>query len=113
MMLPAVPVVFGESIFNGNDGVLAHPAFPERHHLLGGTGGFVGLFENVFLLALVELAGGGVERDGDLFAGLVAGGGDGFEHPFESFFVGFQVGRESAFISDGGGVPFFFNTDFE
>ena len=39
-----------------------------------------------------------------MFAGLVAGGGDGFEDDFEGFFVGFQIGREAAFIADGGGI---------
>ena len=113
MSLPAVPIVFGEAIFDRDDRVLAHPAFPEFHHLLGGARGFVGFLEDVFFGgAVVELAGRRVEGDGDLFAGLVAGGGDGFEDAFERFFVGFQVGREAAFIADGGGIAVFLSTDF-
>ena len=56
----------------------------------------------VFLV--VELAGGGVERDGDLLAGLVAGRCDGFEDELEGFVVGLEVGREAAFVADGGVV---------
>ena len=32
--LPAVPVVFGEAVFDGDDGVLADPVVPEVGHLL-------------------------------------------------------------------------------
>ena len=103
--LPAVPIVFGEAVFDGNDRVLAHPIGPERDHLLGGARGLVGFLEDVFLAGgVVELAGGGIERDGDLLAGLVAGGGDGFENAIDGLFVRFQVGREAAFVADGGGV---------
>ncbi len=78
---------------------------PEGDHLLGRARGLVRFLEDVFLAGLVvELAGGGIERDGDLLAGLVAGGGDGFEDAFERLFVGFQVGREAAFVADGGRV---------
>ena len=106
--LPAVPVVFGEAVFDGNDGILAHPIGPELDHLLGGARGLVGFLEDVFLAgAVVELARGGIERDGDLLAGFVSRGGDGFEDAFERLFVGFQVGREAAFVADGGRVAVF------
>ena len=49
----------------------------------------------------------------DLFAGLVSRGGDGFEHALERFFVGFQVGREAAFVSDGGRVAVFLQHGFQ
>ena len=37
-------------------------------------------------------------------AGLVACLGDGFEHHFERFFIGFQIRSESAFIAHRGGI---------
>jgi hypothetical protein len=48
-----------------------------------------------------ELGRGAVERDGDLLAGLVAGGDDCFHDHFERLVVG-QVGREAAFVADRG-----------
>ena len=33
-VLPAVPVVFGQAVFDGDDGILAHPAIPRTPHLL-------------------------------------------------------------------------------
>ena len=43
---------------------------------------------NPYVLAVLEkFAGGGVESDADLFAGLVAGQGNGFEDDFDSFIV--------------------------
>src|SRR5271168_1579982 len=30
---PAVPIVFGEAVFDGDDGVFGGPGFPEFHHL--------------------------------------------------------------------------------
>ena len=104
-MFPSGPIVFGEAIFDGNDGELADPIDPELRHLLRGARGFVGLLEYVFAAGLVvELARCGIERDGDVFAGLVAGGRDGFENDLDGFVVRFQVGREAAFVADRRGV---------
>ena len=63
--------------------------------------------------AIVELARGGIDGDGNLLAGLVAGGGDGFEDALEGFFVGFEIGREAAFVADGGGVAVLFQHGFQ
>ncbi len=103
--LPAVPIVLGHAVFDGNDWILPHPLGPKLHHLIGCPLALVGLLEDILAARLViELAGGRIERDADLRAGLVSGLGDGFEHNFERFFVGLEVGRESAFIADGCGV---------
>src|SRR5271156_372928 len=111
---PAVPIVFGEAVFDGDDGIFGGPGFPEFHHLCRGAGGFIRFFEDVFFGgAVVEFAGGGIERDGDLFAGFVAGGGDGFQDALESFFIRFQVGREAAFIAHGGGIAVFLQHGFQ
>ncbi len=65
--LPAVPVVFGEAVFDGDDGVLLDPGLPEGGHLGGGELALVGFFEDVLAgFLVVELAGGGVEGDGDV-----------------------------------------------
>jgi hypothetical protein len=50
--------------------------------------GLVGFLEDVFFLfAVVEFAGGGIESDGNLFTGLVACGGDGFQNALDGFDV--------------------------
>ena len=52
----------------------------EARHLFAGLLALVGLLEDVLArLLVVELAGGGIERDGDVFARLVAGELDGLE----------------------------------
>ena len=105
-MLPAVPVVFGEAVFEGDDGVLLDPALPEGDHLFAEVFSRLSDFLKTYLprLLVVELAGGGVEGDGDVLAGLVAGLVDGFEDDFDGFLVGFEAGREAAFVADGGVV---------
>ena len=52
---------------------------------------------------LVDLAGGGVEGDGDLWTGLVAGGGDGLEDEFDGGLVAGKRGGEAAFVAEAGG----------
>src|SRR6185437_5339919 len=65
----------------------------------------VALLEHALILVLVvELAGGGVEGNGDLVAGCVAGLLDGFKDELDGFVVGLERGSESAFIADGGVV---------
>ena len=86
--LPAVPVVFGEAVFDADDGVFVDPVLPEGGHLFGGELALVGFLEDVLAgFFVVELAGGGVEGDGDVCSGVVAGELDRFEDEVEGFFV--------------------------
>jgi hypothetical protein len=55
----------------------------------------------VVLAVLVELAGGAVQADGDLRAGLVAGLVDGFQDELDGGLVAGHVGREAAFVAHG------------
>src|SRR5208337_1965138 len=57
---------------------------------------------------VVELAGRGIESDGHLFAGFVAGGGDGLENDLNGFLVGLATWRETAFIANGRGIAVLF-----
>src|SRR5260370_4766740 len=100
--LPAGPIVFGHAVFDGNDGIFFGPVGPVGDHLKRSVSGFVGLLENVFATGfVVELAGGGIERDAYLLAGLVSGGGDGFENELDSFFARFGTPGKAAFGADG------------
>ena len=80
----------------------------------GGEFALVGFLEDVLAgLLVVELAGGGVEGDGDVFAGSVAGELDGFEDEVEGFVVGLEAGGEAAFVADGGVVALLLEDAFE
>ncbi len=56
--------------------------------------------------AVVELGGGSVECDPDLFARFVTGLIDCLEDDIECFLVALQVGCESPFVADRGVVAF-------
>src|ERR1019366_3765585 len=85
--------------------MLPHPVSPELHHFLAGVFAFVGLLEDILLLlAVVELAGRGIERDGNLLPGLIARLRDGFEDDFDGFSVRLHRGRKATFITDRGVV---------
>src|SRR6185312_6112728 len=102
---PAGPVVLGQAVLNRDDGVLPAPFIPEGDHLFAGKLALVALLENVFVLFLVvELAGGRVERDGDLLAGLVAGLLDGGENHFHGLGVRLERRCKAALVSDRGVV---------
>jgi len=64
--------------------------------------GLVRFLENIFALGLiVELAGSRVESNRNLFTGLVACAGNGFENNLNGFLIGFAAWREAAFVADG------------
>ena len=69
---PAVPVVFRQSVFDGNNRILRAPLRIKLDEIFGGVHRLVGFLENVFALLVVKLTGGDIERDGDIVAGLVS-----------------------------------------
>jgi len=104
---PAVPVVLGHAVLDGDDGVAVDPVFPEVAHL-GGRQLVAGApFELVdVLVGVVEFAGGGVEGYEDVLAGAVAGFLDGLEDAGEGFLVGAEVGGEAALVAHVGAHAF-------
>ncbi len=64
-------------------------------------------FLNSYVLAGVvpELAGGHVEREVDVLAGLIPCLHDGFEDDVERFAVRGETGGEAPFVADAGAVP--------
>ena len=58
-VLPAFPVVFGQPVFERNDGVFTGPVDPIVGHLLACERALVGLLEGVLACALVEELGAG------------------------------------------------------
>src|SRR6266702_173936 len=112
--LPAVPVVFGQAVFDRNDRVLRGPRLVKGDHLFRGFFGLVGLLEDVLLLLfVVELAGGRIEGNGDLFARRVARLLDRIQNQFNSFGVRLQAWREASLVSYRGVVALLLEHAFE
>ena len=67
-VFPAIPVVFGHTVFDGNDGVLTHPFLPELHQLIAAQFLTTAFMEHahIFLFIIPEFAVGGIHSDHDL-----------------------------------------------
>lgn len=101
---PAVPIVFGHAVLDGDDGVLLNPAFPEVDHL----GSIVLLARGPThlvetRLGVVVLGGCSIETDEDVLARTVAGLLDGLADHLDGLVVGAQVGGKAAFVAHVGG----------
>ena len=111
---PAVPVVFGATVFNGDDGVFFLKFLVVGNQLGGGATGAIALFEDVLAgCGVKELGRGHVEGDKNLLAELVSGLLDGFRDGFESVIGAFEVWSKPSFVSDGGGEAAAFEYRFE
>ena len=104
--------LFGEAVFQRYDGVIFHPLGIEFHHVIGALGRFIRLLENV-LAILIELAGCGIEGDGDLFSGFISRLLNGFEDDFDGFNVRLDRRGEASFIANGGVVTTFLKDSLE
>ena len=98
--LPAGPVVLGHAVLDRDDRVLRGPVGEEVDELLAGQA--LAFADEVVLAVLEELAGGDVEAEQDVLAGLVAGLADRLEDGLERFLVAAQVRREAALVADRG-----------
>ena len=100
---PAVPIVLGHAVLDGDDGI----AGAEARQIIRHAGGIqsLALARERILAVLEEFAGGAVEREADLFAGLVAGRLDRGHDEAERFLRRAQIGREAALVADVGIVP--------
>src|ERR1035437_9614640 len=80
LMLPAGPVGFGHAVLDADNRVFLNEPLIELNHLLGGAFGLVALLEHVALFGgVIKLACGRIERNAHIFAGLVAGLGNGLD----------------------------------
>ena len=100
---PAVPVVLGHAVLDGDDGIALDQLGQFAGHLRGAQ--HPPLARQVVLAVLEELRGGAVQRQRHLLARLVAGGLDGAENGVQSLGGRAQVRREAAFVADVGVVP--------
>ena len=98
-LFPAVPVIFGQAVFNGNDGVFFAQGSVPFHHF-GRSLHDPFPFQVVFAV-FEQFAGSSIDGQPYLFTGFVAGFFDGFHNHLEGFFVAFQVGCKAPFIPYG------------
>ena len=99
---PALPVVLGHAVLQGDDGVGVGELLPHVHqlllgHLLAGLGLDVAL-----LLVVPPLGGGGVDGDHEVLAGLVAGLGNGLHDDLQGILILLQVGGVAALVAHAG-----------
>ena len=66
-----------------------------------------------FAVADVKLGRGGIEREINVLARLVTGVLDGLNDGFQRVFHALEIGRESAFVADGGAETAFLQDGFE
>src|SRR2546421_12699538 len=84
--LPAVPVVFRQAIFEGDDGIFRDPLFVEVYHLTGSEG--TSLSRQYILAIVVELASCRVHAQENIYTGLVTCCFDGCNDDFQGFAIG-------------------------
>ena len=99
--LPAVPVLLGHPVLDGHDRVPVDQFHPVGRQLAGAEG--AALAGQHVVAVPPQLAGGGVEGDGDLLAGLAAGLFDRLEQEADRVLVGGQVRREATLVAHRGG----------
>ena len=95
-LLPAVPVVLAERVFERDDRVGVEPALVDRRHV----GGRLDRAFEVVALRAVELTGRRVDRQRDVLARGQAGLADRLDDQVERGLVVLQVRGEAALVAD-------------
>ena len=92
--LPPFPIVLGQPVLNGQDGVFIHPTRIVINHLNGGERL---AFTPEMVFAIFEKLGGSrVQSQVDIASGLIAGIDNGLDDDFYGLFVAFETGRETS-----------------
>ena len=98
---PALPVVFGQTVFDGNDGIALGQISVELNHFRRGAAAAIRPLEDV-VTVFVKLAGGRIEGEKDFFAGGVPGLLYGLHDDVQGLVVGAQVRGKAAFVAHRG-----------
>ena len=101
--LPAVPVLLVHAVLDRDDRVAVAERAPVLRQLLAAQ--HAALVLEAIRAVAVELAGGRVERDRDVLAGLVARRLDARHERLQRLLVRAEVGREAALVADGRAQP--------
>ncbi len=97
---PVVPVLVGEGVLDGDDGVSRAPCGQLGDEFLRDDFALVDLEPVCLAPGVVELGGGHVDRDRDVGFGLQAGGFDAAHEHVESGSVGRQPRAEAALVGN-------------
>jgi hypothetical protein len=98
---PAVPIVFGTTVLDRNDGKTRAKSSVVLDQFVGSFLRPVRFLKNVnVVFAVVELRGSGIERDKYLLTKLVTGLLNGGRDRFEGVVRGIKIRRKSAFIAN-------------
>ena len=97
---PGVPVIFVQSILNGDDGILVDPILVIVDHLLARQGTPL-LLEHV-LAILKDLAGSRVQGHKDIFPGLISCALHSLDDQLDRLFVGLECRGKAALVSHTG-----------
>ena len=87
-LLPAIPVILCQTIFDGDQRILVDPALVHVDHLFAGLLTFAGTCENVLLLLfIIEFRGSRIHCEADVITELVAGSLYSLNHESQRAFV--------------------------
>ena len=95
---PALPVVFGDAIFDRNDRETAGQLGKLVHHF----GAAVAAAAEVVAAIFEKLGAGHIEGQGDLVAGAIAGFLNRLDQQLACGVIAGQVGSEAAFVANCG-----------
>src|SRR5262249_10845503 len=93
-----------EPVLDRHDGIATAPALVERDQVARGATRSAGLREYV-ADAVGQLAGGAIEREGDVAAGFEAARANRLLEEVERLLVALELGGEAPLVPDGGGEP--------
>ena len=99
-LLPAVPVLLGHAVLDGDDRILLDQRGPVVHHLGAGQLATLALQLVLAGFGVIELGGSRVHGEHDVVAGLVASRLASLHDVLQRLFVGGEVGGETALVAD-------------
>ena len=102
-LLPALPVLFVQTVLDGDDGVLFHKALPVRDQLgRGELGARLGQLVKALALGALPLGSGGVHCQHKVPARQIARLFDGSQNGLDGLLIAGKVGCKAALIAHGG-----------
>ena len=109
--LPAFPVIFGHTVFNGENRETVAEVFIKFNHLSVGVR-FAFAFHLVFAV-FIKFGRSGVNSQNNVFTRLETGIFNGVDNESQSFFGRLQIRSETAFVADVGVVAGCFQVLFQ
>ena len=105
-LLPARPVLFVQTVLDGDDGVLFHKALPVRDQLgRGELGARLGQLVEALALGALPLGSGGIHCQHKVPARQIARLFDSRQNGLDGLLIAGKVGCKAALIAHGGSQP--------